>query len=69
VLAVIRLLLDESVRDEAYAHLVRGALLEELGRDQEAQSALELAREHARNAHEASRIQLRIEKLQGRGKS
>lgn len=62
-------LLDESVRTEPYSHLVRGALLEELGRDEEALAALELARAHARNAHEASQIQQRITRLRERGQS
>jgi DNA-binding transcriptional LysR family regulator len=63
------LLLDESVRDEPYAHLVRGALLEELGRDEEAIAALELATAHARNAHEAGQVRERIRALRRREQS
>lgn len=63
------LLLDESVRDEPYAYLVRGALLEELGRDEEALTALKLAAAHARNAEEARQIQQRIDSLRERGQS
>lgn len=62
-------LLDEFVRDEPYAHLVRGALLEELGRDDEALAALALALAHARNGHEASQIQERIKRVRARGQS
>ncbi len=46
-----------------YAHLVRGTLLEELGRLDEARTSLALASKHARNAHESAQIQARIEGL------
>ena len=46
-----------------YVHLVRGALLEELGRRGEALEALEHAKLHARNPHEAAQIAARIERL------
>ncbi len=62
-------LLDEDVGDYAYAHLVRGALLEELGRDDEAITSLELAASLARNAHEARQIRGRIERLRAKGRS
>jgi RNA polymerase sigma-70 factor, ECF subfamily len=49
-----------------YAHLVRGALLEELGRDDDAIAALQLARAQARNAHERGQIDSRIDRLRHR---
>jgi RNA polymerase sigma-70 factor, ECF subfamily len=49
-----------------YAHLVRGALLEELGRDEEAIGALQLARAQARNAHEEAQIDARVDRLRRR---
>jgi hypothetical protein len=42
---------------------VRGALLEELGRIDDARAALSLARKHARNRHEAEQIDARLAKL------
>jgi RNA polymerase sigma-70 factor (ECF subfamily) len=57
-------LLDERVADYPYAHLVRGALLEELGRDAAAIAALEQAVAHARNEHEARQIRQRIDRIQ-----
>jgi RNA polymerase sigma-70 factor (ECF subfamily) len=48
-----------------YAHLVRGVLLEELGRREEALVALESAKGQARNPHEAAQIAARIERLAG----
>lgn len=47
-----------------YVHLVRGALLEELGRAQEAREALMLAREHARNNAERAQIDARLARLE-----
>jgi predicted RNA polymerase sigma factor len=38
-------------------------LLDELGRREEARAALERAKLHARNPHEAARIAARIERL------
>ena len=49
-----------------YLHLVRGALLEELDRIDEAQASLLLAVERARNLHEARQIGERIERLDAR---
>lgn len=46
-----------------YAHLVRGTLLEELGRVEEARVALSRALADARNAHEAGQIEHRLERL------
>jgi len=46
-----------------YVHLVRGTLLEELGRVDEARRSLTLASNHARNAHERAQIHARIERL------
>jgi RNA polymerase sigma-70 factor (ECF subfamily) len=46
-----------------YVHLVRGALLEELGQHDAAKRALERAEVHARNAHERAQIRRRIERL------
>lgn len=53
--------------DYPYVHLVRGALLAELGRDAEARSALSTAREHARNAAERSQIERRLAQLMSTG--
>jgi RNA polymerase sigma-70 factor (ECF subfamily) len=47
-----------------YVHLVRGTLLAELGRIEEARQALERAEEHARNAHEGRQIRLKIAQLE-----
>jgi RNA polymerase sigma-70 factor (ECF subfamily) len=46
-----------------YVHLVRGALLEELGRDDEAREALRRALAHARNAAEREQITRRLSAL------
>jgi RNA polymerase sigma-70 factor (ECF subfamily) len=51
------------VRGYPYVHLVRGALLEELGRAHEAMDALILAREQARNDAERAQIDARLAKL------
>jgi RNA polymerase sigma-70 factor (ECF subfamily) len=56
-------LLDGSVAGYSYAELVRGALLEELGRDDEAITAFERAASTARNAHEALQIRERIDRI------
>jgi predicted RNA polymerase sigma factor len=48
-----------------YAHLVRGALLEELGEHRAAVQELELAASHARNDHEQRQIRARIARLRG----
>jgi RNA polymerase sigma-70 factor (ECF subfamily) len=53
------------VRGYPYVHLVRGSLLEELGRTREARDSLALAREHARNAAERAQIEARIATLEG----
>ncbi|HWL85269.1 MAG TPA: DUF6596 domain-containing protein [Polyangiaceae bacterium] len=62
-------LLDDSIAGYPYAHLVRGALFEELGRDEEAIASLEQARSHARNEHEARQIRERIARLREKGRS
>jgi RNA polymerase sigma-70 factor (ECF subfamily) len=49
--------------DYPYVHLVRGALLAELGREAEARTALSTARDHARNAAERSQIEKRLAQL------
>jgi RNA polymerase sigma-70 factor (ECF subfamily) len=59
-------LLDESVSGYPYADLVRGALLEELGRDADAIAALERAATAARNAHEARQVRERIASIRGK---
>ena len=60
-------LLDEGgANGYPYVHLVRGALLEELGRDEAAIDALERAAREARNAHEARQIQQRIVRIRER---
>lgn len=48
-----------------YCHLVRGVLLAELERHDEARAALLLAREHARNAAERVQIEVRLARLPG----
>ena len=50
-------------RDYPYLHLVRGALLEELGRHQDARDALVLAHQHARNNAERAEIAHRLATL------
>jgi len=62
-------LLDESVAEYPYVHLVRGALLEEVGRDEEAVASLERAASHARNAPEARQIGERIARIREKGRS
>ncbi len=46
-----------------YVHLVKGTLLGELGRFEEARKSLALADEHARNAHERAQIRARMREL------
>jgi RNA polymerase sigma-70 factor (ECF subfamily) len=48
-----------------YVHLVRGTLLGELARTEEARTSLILAQQHARNAHERSQIRARLTQLGG----
>jgi RNA polymerase sigma-70 factor (ECF subfamily) len=62
-------LLDEAVADYPYAHLVRGTLLDELGRDAAAITALEHAAALARNDHEARHIRARIARIRERGRA
>jgi RNA polymerase sigma-70 factor (ECF subfamily) len=50
-------------RGYPYFHLVRGAILEELGRVEEARASLLQAVEHSRNPHEAEQIRTRIASL------
>jgi RNA polymerase sigma-70 factor, ECF subfamily len=56
-------LLERVADDAPAAALVRGALLAEVGRPQEALVALERARRGARNRHEAAQIAARIDRL------
>lgn len=60
-------LLDSSdgpnVSGYPYVHLLRGALLQELGRDAEARDALKRAHAHARNAAEREQINRRLSEL------
>lgn len=56
-------LLDESVAAYPYSHLVRGALLEELGHGEAAAIALEAAAACARNEREARQIRARIARV------
>lgn len=49
-----------------YLHVVRGTLLSELGRIDEATASLRLAHEHARNEHERAQISRRLAELAGR---
>jgi RNA polymerase sigma-70 factor (ECF subfamily) len=51
------------VSDYPYVHLVRGALLEELGRNADAQEALVRARARARNAAEREQVERRLSGL------
>jgi RNA polymerase sigma-70 factor (ECF subfamily) len=53
------------VRGYPYYPLVRGALLEELGRIEDARACLELAVERARNMHEAEQVKARLARLDG----
>lgn len=50
----------------AYTHLVRGVLLADLGRVQEALAELARAERSARNVHEARQIRSRIQQLENR---
>ena len=54
---------DVDAASYPYVHLVRGALLEELGRYDDAREALELAAAHARNARERAQIRSRLERI------
>ena len=47
-----------------YVHLVRGALLEEIGRVQEARAEMLLARDGARNGAERAQIEARIARIE-----
>jgi len=58
-------LLEEKPSDDAYADLVKGTLLAELARNDEAIASLERAVSRTRNAHEARQIGDRIERLRG----
>jgi RNA polymerase sigma-70 factor, ECF subfamily len=49
--------------DYPYAHVVRGALLEELGRIDEARASFGKALANTRNRHEVARIEARIRKI------
>ena len=46
-----------------YVHLVRGALLEELGRLEEARDSLQLALQNARNPAERQQLSARVDRL------
>ncbi len=59
--------LGEDLADYPYVHLVRGALLEELGQDAAAIGELERAAASSRNAHEARQIEARIAGIRQRG--
>lgn len=58
---------EPDVRGYPYVHIVRGALLEELGRYPEARDALSLASQHARNGAERTQIASRLAAL-GKGR-
>jgi RNA polymerase sigma-70 factor, ECF subfamily len=58
-------LLDDVESDAPYGDLVRGALLEELGRLTEARTAYAKAIANARNAHERSQIEARLDRVKG----
>lgn len=62
-------LLDASVAGYPYTELVRGALLEELGRDDDAIAALDRAASVARNPHEVRQVRERIHRIRERGTS
>jgi RNA polymerase sigma-70 factor (ECF subfamily) len=51
-----------------YVHLVRGAMLDELARHEEALAAHRRAAEHARNPHETRQIRERIARARERGR-
>lgn len=57
---------DLAVSAYPYSHLVRGVLLEQLGRFEQAHAELMTAEHLARNAHEARQIRLRIHRLENR---
>lgn len=65
--AGINLLDDTSVDVSGYpyVHLVRGTLLAELGRIDEATTSLRMAHERARNGHERAQISQRLAELPG----
>lgn len=54
---------EPDVSDYPYVHLVRGALLQELGCHADAREALLLAHQHARNAAERAQIESRLATL------
>lgn len=58
---------EPDVRGYPYVHIVRGTLLEELGRHVEARDALLLAHQHGRNAPERAQIESRLAAL-GKGR-
>ncbi len=58
---------EPDVRGYPYVHIVRGALLEELGRYAEARDALALANQHARNDAERTQVASRLAAL-GKGR-
>jgi RNA polymerase sigma-70 factor (ECF subfamily) len=55
---------EPDVTGYPYLHLVRGALLTELGRYAEARAALLLAHQHARNAAERAQVESRLATLE-----
>lgn len=66
--AGLALLDDDSTidaNDYAYVHLVRGSLLEELGRTEEARDSLQRALAHAHNQAERTQIAARLRSLGG----
>ncbi len=62
-------LLEESAGGAPYADAVRGALLEELDRHEEAIEAFERAAAGARNDHEARQLRDRARRLRAKGRS
>jgi RNA polymerase sigma-70 factor (ECF subfamily) len=62
-LALLEECTGPDVHSYPYVHLVRHALLEELGRMHEARDALQLAREHARNGAERAQIEAKLARL------
>ncbi len=64
-LALLEQDLAPDVNSYPYVHLVRGALLQESGRHEEARAALTLAQRHARNAAERAQIESRLRELEG----
>jgi RNA polymerase sigma-70 factor, ECF subfamily len=55
------------VRGYPYYHLVRGAILEQLGRVDEARASLLCAVERSRNPHEAEQVRARLDRLDAQG--